>query len=188
MVGISRKRYSYVIDKYKVSADVVGKTMEEIEAREGAVTSRNFLEASRPVDSPTHAIFEWDDSVAAEKYRLEQSAHCIRDIRIEIEEVPTEEVQLKLKLSDPDEIPQKPNRICARAFVNTAENSGTRPGRYESFAKVMSDEDKRFVAIHNALREFKWLLNKYNFISEFEPVADAVAQVEEETRAREEAS
>lgn len=186
MVGISRKRYSYVINKYKVSADVVGKTMEEIEAKEGAVTSKNFLEASRPEDSPTHAIFEWDDSVAAEKYRLAQSSECIRNIRIEIEEVPTQEVQLKLKLSDADDEPQKPNKCTARAFVNTTESVGTRPGRYESFAKVMSDKDKRFVAINNALREFKWLLNKYDFISEFEPIADSVAQVEAENNKRKE--
>ena len=186
MVGISRKRYSYVIDKYKVSADVVGKAMEEIEAKEGAVTSKNVLEASRPEDSPTHAIFEWDDSVAAEKYRLSQSSECIRNIRIEIEEVPTQEVQLKLKLSDADDEPQKPNKYTARAFVNTTDSVGTRPGRYESFAKVMSDKDKRFTAINNALREFKWLLNKYDFISEFEPIAESVAQVEAENNKRKE--
>ena len=169
MVGISRKRYSYVIDKYKVSADVVGKAMEEIEAKEGAVTSKNFLEASRPEDSPTHA-----------------SSECIRNIRIEIEEVPTQEVQLKLKLSDADEEPQKPNKYTARAFVNTTDSVGSRPGRYESFEKVMSDKDKRFVAINNALREFKWLLNKYDFISEFEPIAESVAQVEAKNNKRKE--
>jgi hypothetical protein len=50
----------------------------------------------------------------------------------------------------------------------------------------MSDKDKRFVAISNALREFKWLLNKYDFISEFEPIAESVAQVEAENKKRKE--
>ena len=89
-----------------------------------------------------------------------------------------------MKLSDADDEPQKPNKYTARAFVNTTDSVGTRPGRYESFEKVMSDKDKRFVAINNALRGFKWLLNKYDFISEFEPIAESVAQVEAENKKR----
>ena len=186
MVYKTKKHYRWNAYQYKVSAETAGSVMEQIERERGSVDKESFLEASRPEDSPTHAIFEWDDSVAAEKYRLTQSAECIRNIRIEIEEVPTQEVQLKLKLSDADEEPQKPNKYTARAFVNTTDSVGARPGRYESFEKVMSDKDKRFVAINNALREFKWLLNKYDFISEFEPIAESVAQVEAENKKRKE--
>jgi hypothetical protein len=36
------------------------------------------LDAARDEDHPLHASFEWDDSVAAEKYREEQAGRMIR--------------------------------------------------------------------------------------------------------------
>lgn len=67
------KKYSYKHGKTGASAQTVGETLERIEKRDGAVTKEAFLEESRPEDSPTHAMFEWNDGIAAEKYRLEQS-------------------------------------------------------------------------------------------------------------------
>ena len=57
--------------KPSVDANIVGGVVEQIEAENGRVTKEKFLDYSRPEDSPTHSIFEWDDSKAAEKYRLE---------------------------------------------------------------------------------------------------------------------
>lgn len=44
-----------------------------------------FLEYSRPNSSPTHKYFEWDDSVAGERYRLEQARSLISCLVVEIE-------------------------------------------------------------------------------------------------------
>jgi len=66
----------------KVNADVVGGVLEEIQEECGTVTKEEFLERSRPSDSPTHELFEWNDGIAAEQYRLEQSRHAIVHLRV----------------------------------------------------------------------------------------------------------
>jgi hypothetical protein len=49
------------------------------------------VEAARPVESPLHPLFEWDDSVAAEQWRREQARYICRHVtvqRIESNEKP----------------------------------------------------------------------------------------------------
>lgn len=49
------------------------------------VTPAELLEAARPVDSVLHDLFEWDDAIAAESYRLTQARGWIRQIKIVVE-------------------------------------------------------------------------------------------------------
>lgn len=44
-------------------------------------TPRNFLDVSRDPESESHDMFEWDDAVAAEKHRLDQSGRYIQYAR-----------------------------------------------------------------------------------------------------------
>ena len=48
------------------------------------ITPSDVVDAARPEDSPLHSRFEWDDSVAGEKYREAQAAQLIRTVRIEV--------------------------------------------------------------------------------------------------------
>ena len=67
---------------HKVSAQVVGEMLEEMHNKGIEVTPEVLLDASRDVNSPTHCEFEWDDTVAAEKYRVEQARNLISHVRI----------------------------------------------------------------------------------------------------------
>lgn len=51
---------------------------QKIYERDGGVKPSQLLDAARPVDSPSHAGFEWRDSVAAEEYRLTQARQWLR--------------------------------------------------------------------------------------------------------------
>lgn len=51
----------------------------------GSLTPQIVLTAARPVDSVLHQYFEWDDSAAAEKYRLAQAGNLIRRVKIKVE-------------------------------------------------------------------------------------------------------
>jgi len=48
----------------------------------------DVVEAARPVDSPLHDAFEWEDSRAAELYRRQQAAYVLRSIDVVVEDRP----------------------------------------------------------------------------------------------------
>jgi hypothetical protein len=45
---------------------------------DGLLKAKDVVEAARPVKSPLHSKFTWDDSEAASEYRLEQARRLIR--------------------------------------------------------------------------------------------------------------
>lgn len=84
---MSAYHYEFSIKGYhKVSAQTVGEMIENMSKTGIEVTPEVLLDASRDENSPTHCEFEWDDTVAAEKYRIEQATNLIRHIRIIREE------------------------------------------------------------------------------------------------------
>lgn len=147
------KKYSYKHGKAGASAQTVGETLERIEARDGAVTKEAFLEESRPEDSPTHAMFEWNDGIAAEKYRLEQSRWIIADVvvTIEREEEPVKKVA---------------------GFVNVTHGKHNK-AEYNSIEIAMEDEDKRKAVLSNAFDELRAFEAKY---SEYQELAGVFAE------------
>jgi hypothetical protein len=62
----------------EVSAQVVGETIDRMMETRGEITPAEVVEESRPANAPLHPLFEWDDSVAAEKYREDQARAVIR--------------------------------------------------------------------------------------------------------------
>lgn len=153
------KKYSYKHGKVGASAQTVGETLERIEARDGAVTKEAFLEESRPEDSPTHAMFEWNDGIAAEKYRLEQSRWIIADVVVTIER---------------DDEPVKK----AVAFANVTLGKHNK-AEYNSIEIVMEDEDKRKAVLSNAFDELRAFETKY---SEYQELAGVFAEAHKAER------
>lgn len=60
------------------AAQVLGR----LEESEGHVTAQSVIKAAEPKSSPIHKAFEWDDSIAAEQYRIEQARSLIKSIEI----------------------------------------------------------------------------------------------------------
>lgn len=59
-------------------ARVIGPICESLARAKGVVRAEDLLSVARDPDSPVHRFFEWDDSAAAEKYRLDQARHLMR--------------------------------------------------------------------------------------------------------------
>jgi hypothetical protein len=80
----------------KEDAKVVGEVIETIartkrlKAKECAAA---LVESSRDANSPTHHLFEWDDTAAAEAYRLEQARQIIMSVVVVFEDAPSEPVR-----------------------------------------------------------------------------------------------
>ena len=66
---------------HKVDPNVAAQVATELEEA-GMLTAKNLVDVSRPEDAPLHDEFEWDDSVAAEKYREGQARNVIHSLRI----------------------------------------------------------------------------------------------------------
>ena len=145
---------------FKVPAQVVGEQLEKIELKYGEITKENFLNESRSKTSPTHALFEWNDSIAAEKYRLEQAGQVIRMITVSISAADNEE----------------PKTI--RAFVNSQPDNITK-GRFINILSGMNNEETRRVIIANAMAELKQFEKKYALYTEFTEVITAINKLRE---------
>jgi len=52
--------------------------------RDGKLYPADVVNAARSPSSPLHPYFDWDDSSAAEKYRLDQARALIRSVQTEV--------------------------------------------------------------------------------------------------------
>lgn len=137
--------------RIKADAEVAGRVCEELEAK-GNLTPDALLDASRAEDAPLHNVFEWDDSVAAEKYRRDQAAHIIRSIVIKRAEVKDEPV---------------------RAFIHIKESSTP---KYEKLDVVLQSSDKRKEMLETAKKELRMFKAKYSTLTE---LAKVIADIED---------
>lgn len=102
-----------------VTASDIGNELERIDREFGDIRPSTVIAEAKPKKSPLHPVFQWDDSKAAEQYRLWQARSMVRSICI--------------KVSDDTEPMQ--------AFYHvTIEDEGAE-GAYRSAAVVVSDPD-----------------------------------------------
>lgn len=156
MVYQPKRKYEWW-DGYKrsVDANVVGGVVEQLEEKEGQVTRESFLEASRPDDAPTHALFEWDDSVAAERYRLDQSRHIINALRVVYVNNEKEEVKVS-------------------AFVQTSPTGASTV--YENIHDALKDEGKREIVLNRIRGELDAFINRNRNIEELADILEEAAE------------
>lgn len=131
-----------------VKAQVAGEECERLEAK-GMLTPNNLVEASRPDDAPLHKCFEWDDTVAAEKWRQTQAAYIIRSVEVTVE-----------KSIEP-----------TRAFVATVSDDSR---EYRSVGYIMRRADDREALLDSARRELLAFRRKYQTLHELSEVIDAI--------------
>jgi len=166
-MGIFKSKYSWRGGfAYKVPASTVGSALESIEARDGSVTSQSFLEYSRPGESETHSMFEWDDTIAAEKYRLRQAGAIINqlEVKLEFENSPTHEAEIKV--------------VPIKAFMNVSAKAPTEAGVFVNAVAVQQEDEYRNTVLQNALSELRAFQRKYSNFSEFSKVFDAIKEIE----------
>ena len=136
-----------------VTADKVGEVLETIQNANGKVTPEALVEASRDEDSILHGEFEWNDSIAAEKYRIDQARRIIMDVRI---------VQ----------VDGKKEEYNVRAFVSAP--GGTH--EYVPIHMAIEKMDYREHLLDEAKRDMKAFISKYKRITELAGVVNAMAE------------
>lgn len=143
------------------SAQIVGNRLTEIENKYGHVDPRRVVEDARPINSPLHRYFEWNDVVAAEGYRLGQARQLISSVHVQI-------------------IDDKKLVTPIRAFVNLlADDTESGNREYQGITRVMANVNTRQILLDKAKRELEEWQKRYRDLQEFSDVFDAIAKVPE---------
>lgn len=105
----------------------------------------DVVEAARPISSPLHTYFDWDDANAAEKYRLDQARGLIR--------------RVKVRFIDSDEEMEK-----VPAFVSVVRPTGP---SYVPTEEVREDPFQSKLVLARAERDWRNLLSRYKHLQGF---------------------
>lgn len=135
----------------KVPAQVAGEECERLDRSAAGLSPQTLLDASRDVAAPLHDEFEWNDEVAAEKYRLRQARSIIQNIvcaTIHDEEV-----------------------IEERAFVSVRPNPVS---AYVSLQRALSNDEWKEHLLKTAKDELQVFRAKYGRISQLASVIEAI--------------
>lgn len=117
------------------------------DANGGVLTPEIVVDVARNPEHPLHSRFEWDDSVAAERYRRDQAHVLIQ----------------KAKVAFQPQGEAGPPRL-ARAFVAIRAADGH---VYDPVEEVAQDPLRRKMALADMEREWKALRRKYEEFAEF---------------------
>jgi hypothetical protein len=116
---------------------------EEITNLGKECTTKDIVNVARNSSSELHKCFEWDDTVAGEKYREIQAQQILRSLVI------SKQVENK----DP---------VTYRLFVNT----GDRDGKYKPVEVVVKQKDEYEKLLETAKRELQAFKDKYSILVE----------------------
>ena len=133
--------YEWKTPLYKVSAQTAGEHIEELDRLHGEVTPQILLDDSRPEDAVLHSCYEWDDTKAAERYRLHQSKMIIGNL-------------VCVSINDKDKL-QEP----VRAFITV--NARNEKASYRPTIIALSEDEARAKVLDNATKELESFKRKY---------------------------
>lgn len=146
-----KKEYSWTISGFfKVDANEVGKELEKLG---DDLTPDNVLEVAKDESNVMHNMFEWDDTVAGQKYRLWQARNIISNIRVNV-------------ISDDSE------KRKIRAFVTTKKETV-----FEPIEKVVKNTDRYAILLNNAYRELNYIKYKYDTLAEIQELLKDIPEI-----------
>lgn len=137
---------------YKVDANDAAKEIMRIRDKRGSIEPSDIVDESRDEKAVLHGCFEWDDDVAAEKYREHQASCIVKNITVVSEAKEAENV---------------------RAFVRVS--SG-----YQPMSVVLESRDMTQELLAIAMRELRAFQRKYATLEKLAPVFEAIEAVDEE--------
>lgn len=146
-------------------AQIIGPQLRRLFS-EGKTGNAEIVKDARPPETPLHKYFEWDDTLAAERFREHQAAKMIRSIEIKV--IPAQSESLE------------GDRVRAFHSIKTGPTASTRERAWMNLQEVIDTPDIAGQVIEEAKHELlKWSVryNKYrslfpSFEDSFRPVLD----------------
>jgi hypothetical protein len=138
----------------KKNLEVIIVTLKKLASEnDGLLMPEDVVDAARPLSSPLHSRFEWDNGKAAEAYRIWQARQLLR-VCIET-------------------IPQSDNPV--EVFVSLS--SDRKEGGYRIQTQVLSDAQMRNQLLADAMAELALFREKYSRLKELASVFKAIRKV-----------
>ena len=129
------------------------------EKHNGRLKPQYVVDEARSSSSPLHDYFDWDDSVAAEKYRIYQARNLINHITVEIS-YDNEKQDVKGWFS-----------------VNSTPNDERLNKVYVTVDRVINEPELRNQILISAIQEADYWKEKYQQYTEFSSICKAIALV-----------
>lgn len=120
-------------------------TLTEIYTTQGTLTPRLVVDLASDPDHPLHDRFEWDDTIAADRYRLAQAGQLIRSVKVRYVDAP-----------EPKDV---------NAFHSTPSPDGN--SSYTPVEEVVRDEVGYQLVVRAMRREFEAFRRRYQHLEEF---------------------
>lgn len=128
------------------------KVADEISGIGQSATPEQILDKARDENSELHKCFDWDDSSAAEKWRLHQARNIVCNLVMK-------------DVSGTDKTP-------IRLFYKTDSEEG-----YKPTVMIMQDKGEYRKLLDRAIAELSAFKKKYHSLTELESVFDAIDQL-----------
>jgi hypothetical protein len=151
--------------EYKITEKITEKVVKEIlniKEKKG-LTAEEVLSQAQKKNSALHDFFTWDDSVAAEKYRLQQARILINEVKIIVN---TEEYyafeNVNIKVNDSETEPLETTR------------------QYFTRDEIISTPSLRQQIILRAYNNIIYWKKQYECYAEFQPIIEGIKRVEEQ--------
>lgn len=157
------EEYKYKLQGlFKTPASIAGRVCKNLSETTGGLTPKRLVDASRAKDSPLHNEFEWDDSVAGEKYREEQARQLIKNIVVVQSD---SQMERRIKI---EKLEQEKREAAERGFVPT----GEKDSRYVTLTAALTNEQWKNNLLKQARKDSEAFVNKYHRLEELAKVID----------------
>ncbi len=150
------------MNEYMTAKSAITKELIRLNQENGGVlTPHEIVEAAKNENSPLHDFFDWNDTEAARKWRIEQARHMLRIC-----------VWYDNRVSE-----KNPMRVFVSLTTDRKENEG-----YRVITEVMNDEERRAVLMSDAEKELATFQRKYSMLVELNGIFDEIEKLKKKRR------
>jgi len=145
--------------EYKITEKMTKERIDEIfkVKEKNGLTPETLLQQAKKRNSNLHELFEWDDTIAGQQWRLQQARVLINEVKVIID-------QQEMYAFE---------SVCVQI-----EDSADTNREYKSIYDIKSDIEYKRQVIESAYRQLMYWKQKYQAYSEFSDVIESIIRLE----------
>ena len=152
--------------EYKITEKFTQEVIDEFlsMSNDNRLTPENILESAKKKKSPLHNMFDWEDSLAGQKWRLHQARIIINEVKVKIDD--------KEYYAFENVIVSVPKEESKSGDCDVSAKR-----EYKPVIEILSDEDLRRQVIKSALNHLEYWEKQNEKYSELSPIIKSAQKV-----------